>query len=160
MTALVALGLAGCFTADEPMVSDDQAVAPYGKITFWQADSPEDKTEFAREGKAYVAQTDDSTIALRFRDLGGDLYLAEVTGDRDGKIIRLYSLVKLDTAANTAATYKSVAEDSDARPGMTPCHREDIDAICIENMDAYIAFARKAIDDGAKPDTTYQVKFE
>ena len=31
---LAAFGLAGCFTSNKPLFTDDQAVAPYAKITF------------------------------------------------------------------------------------------------------------------------------
>ena len=77
ITLLAALGLAGCFTSTKPLFTDDQAVAPYAKITFVKHGSTDDKTALTREGKAYVTKTKDGTTTMRFMPLGDELYLAE-----------------------------------------------------------------------------------
>ena len=157
---LAALGLAGCFTSDEPLITDETATAPYAKITFAEEGSPKDKTTFVREGKAYVAKTDSGTVTMHFKALGDDLYLAQSAGEQDSKILRLYALIKLDPKKHLAMTYKSMAGEGDAGPGLPNCRRDDMDAICIEDVDAYVALAKAAIAAGAKPDTTYNVTFE
>ncbi len=160
ISLLAALGLAGCFTSDKPLISDDQAAAPYAKITFAEQGSPEDKTTLTREGKAYVTHTDDGSMAMRFLPLGDDLYLAESTGEQKGAILRLYAVLKLDAANGTAVTYKAMAGDGDSGTGLTSCNRQDMDMVCIEDVNAYVALAKAAIATGAKPDATYSVTFE
>ena len=157
---LAAFGLAGCFTSDTPLFTDDQATAPYATITFAEANSPEDKTTLSREGKAYVAHLDDGTVTMRFLPLGDDLYLAESSGDQGGKVMRLYAVVKLDKAQNLALAYKAMAKDDDVGPGLPNCKRDDIDGICIEDVNAYVALAKAAIAKGTEADTTYSVSFE
>ncbi len=157
---LAAIGLAGCFTSDKPLFSDDQAVAPYAKITFAEQGSPDDKTTVIREGKSYVAKLDDGDMTMRFMPLGDDLYLAESSGEQDGQLLRLYAVVRLDTAQNLAMAYKVMATDGDAGQGLSTCQRQDMDIICIEDVDAYVALAKAAIAAGADPDTTYSVSFE
>lgn len=155
-----ALGLAGCFTSDHQLITDDQATAPYARITFAEQDSPDDRTTLTRQGKTYVARVDDSTITMRFRSFGDDLYLAESTSEEDGKVQRLYAVLKLDPAQNLALAYKATAHDSDVGPGLPACKRDDMDMVCIEDVDAYVALARAAIAAGAPPETTYTVSFK
>lgn len=157
---LAALGLAGCFTSDTPLFTDDQAVAPYAKITFAEHRTPDEKTTLTRQGKAYVAELDDGTLTMRFLPLGDDLYLAETAGEQDGKLLRLYALIKLDLAQNVALAYKVVAEKEDAGPGLTSCRRDDMDMICVEDINAYAALAKAAIAAGAEADGTYDLTFE
>ena len=53
-----------------------------------------------------------------------------------------------------------MAKDDDVRPGLPKCQREDMDAICIEDVDAYVALAKAAIAAGAEAESTYSVSFE
>ena len=156
---LAGLGLAGCFTSDQPLFTDDQAVAPYAKITFNEAGSP-DKTTMVREGKGYVTRTDDGTMTMRFMPVGDDLYLAESTGQMGDETLRLYALVRFDKAQNTAMAYKVMAEESDAGEGLQTCQRQDMDMICVGSADAYVTLAKAKMDSGAEPDSTYTVTLE
>jgi hypothetical protein len=157
---LAALGLAGCFTSDQPLFSDSQAVAPYAKITFAENSSPEDTTTVTRQGKSYVAKLENGTMTMRFMPLGDDLYLAETAGEQDGTVQRLYAVLKLDKAQGLALAYKVMAQDEDVGPGLPKCKRDDMDAICIEDVNAYAALAKAAIAANAKPDTTYKVTLQ
>jgi hypothetical protein len=157
ITLAAALGLAGCFTSDAPLFTDDQAAAPYAKITFAEAGSPEDATTLTRDGKTYVARLEEGTMTMRFMALGDDLYLAESAGEQDGRIERLYAVLKLDTAQNEALAYLVMAKDKDVGPGLPKCQRDEMDAICIADVNAYVALAKAAIAAGEKPDTTYSV---
>ena len=157
---LAALGLAGCFTSTKPLFTDDQAVAPYAKITFVKHGSTDDKVALTRHGKAYVTKTKDGTMTMRFMPLGDALYLAESTAEMKGKSMRLYGVVKLDTAKKLATTYKTYARDGDIVPGLTACEKGKTDTVCIEDIDAYVALAKAAIAAGGKPDMTYDVTLE
>ena len=96
---------------------------------------------------------------MRFMPLGDDLFLAESSGEQQGQAIRLYAVIRLDRTKNVAMTYKSTADKSDAGPGLPSCRRQDMDMVCIEDVDAYVALAKAAMASGAKPDTTYDVTF-
>ena len=160
LSLTAALGLAGCFTSDKPLVTDDTAVAPYAKITFVPKASPDDKSTFVRDGKSYVTRLEDGTVTMRFMALGDDLYLAESAGEQEGQLLRLYAVVKLDPKKHLAMTYKSLAHDDDTGAGLTACRREDSDMVCIEDVNAYVALAKAAIASGAKPDTVYDVTLQ
>jgi hypothetical protein len=154
---LVAAGLAGCFTAEEPLLTDDNSVAPYEKITFRDKGSA-DASMLTREGKAYVAVSEDGKLVMRFMPLDRpDLYVAQVTGDEDGKPTHLYAIIKVDLTSGIANTYKAVASDEDVGPGLRKC--EDY-MVCIDDLDAYIARAEDAIDAGAEADGTYEITVE
>lgn len=160
LSLTVALGLAGCFTSDKSLVTDDKAVAPYARITFVPKASPGDKSTFVRDGKSYVTRLEDGTVTMRFMPLGDDLYLAESAGEQKGELLRLYAVVRLDPKKHLAMTYKSLASDNDAGTGLTACRRDDSDMVCIDDVNAYVALAKAAIASGAKPDTVYDVKLE
>ncbi len=159
VSLFAAFGLAGCFTSDRPLFGDDQAVAPYARITFAEHNSPEDKTTVTRAGKAYVGKIDNGTMTLRFLPVGDDLYVAESTAEQQGKTQRLYAVVRLDAKKNRAMAYKAMAHDGDAGPGLVACG-DNMDMVCIEDVAAYEALARAAIAAGAEPDTIYDVSFK
>jgi hypothetical protein len=149
---LAAVGLAGCFTSDQSFLTDDNSVAPYATITFRDKGS-NDASRLTRHGKAYVAEGSDNGVTMRFMPLDRpDLYVAEVSGNASGVQRRLYAVVKVDFATGTAQTYKAIAGDDDAGPGLRACEDH---MICIDDLKAYIASAEAAIDAGAEPDATY-----
>jgi hypothetical protein len=158
MTLTAALGLGGCFTSDAPLFTDDQAAAPYAKITFARYSAQDDMTTATRTGKAYVTKYDVGSMTLRFMALGDDLYLTESASDVGGKIQLLYAVVRLDATKTKAMAYKVMAHEGDLRPGLSHCGHGEM--ICIEDVDAYVALAKAAIAAGEEPDTTYSVMFE
>jgi len=154
---VAAIGLVGCFTSDQPLLTDDNSVAPYAKITF-RDEGSSDASLLTRQGNAYVAQGSDNGITMRFMPLDRpDLYVAEVSGDDNGEQRRLYAVVKVDFAKGTAETYKAIAGDNDAGPGLRACEDH---MICIDDLKAYIASAEAAIDAGAEPDGSYDITVE
>ena len=156
-TILLAFGLAGCFTSDKSLISDADSATPYAKITFGEK-SAKEPTVLTREGKGYVSKQKDGTLTVRLKPVETDLYLVEMSGPgKDGKVMRLYALLKLDRAANTAATYKAMASKADIGPGLRDCKDN---TICIDDVNAYITLAKAAMTSGKKPDTTYNVKLE
>jgi len=151
---LAAIGLASCFTSDQSLLNDDNSVAPYATIAFRDKGSS-DASRLTRQGKTYVAEGSDNGITMRFMPLDRpDLYVAEVTGNDNGEQRRLYAVVKVDVAKGTAETYKAIAGDNDAGPGLRAC---DDHMICIDDLKAYIASAEAAIDAGAEPDGSYDI---
>jgi hypothetical protein len=160
VSLLPMLGLGGCFTGDQPLFTDEQAVAPYTTITFTEHSSPGDKTILTRDGKAYVAKIDGGSMTLRFMPIEDDLYLTESAAEQDGKTMRLYAVVKLDANNRTATAYKAMAGEHDSGPGLTACKREDADMVCVDDVNAYVALAKAAIASGGKPDMVYDVTLE
>ncbi len=153
LIVLAVIGLTGCFTSDQALLTDGDSVAPYASISFRDKGSS-DASLLTRQGKAYVAQASDNAITMRFMPLDRpDLYVAEVSGTDNGDQRRLYALVKVNFAAGTAETYKAIAGDNDAGPGLRACEDH---MICIDDLKAYIASAEAAIDAGAEPDGSYQ----
>ena len=61
---LLASGLAGCFISEGPLISDEQAAAPYEEITF-QAEGESDGTVGVREGNAYMLRDQETEIIER-----------------------------------------------------------------------------------------------
>jgi hypothetical protein len=157
LAATALLALAGCYTADAPLLTDDNSVAPYAKITFTERGTGDAPDVMEREGKVYVDHQVDGNRFLRFMAVRPDWYIAEMSGkDEDGAVQRLYALVHLDVAKNTAETYASVGDETDAGPGLRVCEA----GVCIEDLAAYIAHATAKADAGGKPDTVFDVTVE
>lgn len=144
------LGLAACFTSETPLINDGMAVAPYGTITYAQEGSDK-KQVLTREGNTYLVQGEAGST-IRFAPVGDDLYVAQATADDNGKSVLLYALVAVDPDAGVARSYKAGGKPGDAGPGLHECGN---DLICIDDLDAYIALAKKAYEDGATPDAIY-----
>jgi hypothetical protein len=158
---LIAAVLSGCFASETPLIADKDAVAPYAVITFRETDSDEAQT-LRRSGTAYVADDEDIDLVVRFMPLaerGWDTgwYVAEATGSRDGEVMRIYAVVEADFDDLTAATYVAVADDGDTGAGLAGCGDG---IVCIDSLNAYLDFARAKIDDGADPDTEYDITLE
>lgn len=157
LAATVLLALAGCYTADAPLLTDDNSVAPFAKITFVEHGSADAPDVMLREGKVYVDHQKGGDRFLRFMLVRPDWYVAEMTGkDEDAAEQRLYALVHLDVANKTAATYASVGDEKDAGPGLRVCEA----GVCIEDLAAYVAHAVAKADAGGKPDTVFDVTVE
>jgi hypothetical protein len=155
--AAALLALAGCYSADAPLLTDDNSVAPYAKITFAERGTGDAPDVMLRQGKLYVDHAKDGDRFLRFMPVRPDWYVAEMTGrDEDAAEQRLYALVHLDPDMKTAETYASVADEKDAGPGLRICEA----GICIEDLAAYVAHAVAKADAGGKPDTVFDVTVE
>jgi hypothetical protein len=153
----LAAGLAGCFTSDKDLIGDADSATPFTKITFAEQNAKE-RTTATRTGKVYVAKQKDGSLTLRFKAVGTDLFLTEMSGrDKNGKVERLYALLKLDRATNTATTYKAIASKEDIGPGLRDCKDG---TVCIDDLNAYLALAKAALAAGGKPDATYKVTLE
>lgn len=156
--ATLAAGLAGCFTADEPLLNEANTIAPYERITF-QAEDDNELTTLVREGSAYRAVDEDETLFVRFMQLDPpELYVVEVSGESGpGEVTRLYAMLRVDFANKRAEAFKAVAMDGDTGPGLRAC---DDDTVCIDDLDAYVALGKAAIDAGDAPQVTYSITVE
>lgn len=153
---LLTLGLTGCFTSEQSLITDKAAVAPYEQISF-QAEDDSQVTTGLREGNAYILQGQDTDIALRFMDIGKGAYIVEVTGVEGTNIVRLFGALQIDFDAGTASAYKVFGSAGDLGPGLRSCSD---DTICIDDLDAYVALARAEIESGAEPDAVYAITVE
>jgi hypothetical protein len=158
--ALAGASLAGCFVSKDPLIEGSQAAFPYDKIVYAEQGS-RDTTTIIRKGSAYLLQpkSADEEGHIRFLKVADDLYVAQLDFVENEQVHYLYGFLKVDLPGKTVASYKSIAGDGDASPGpgLSHCDEEDVKQVCIDRLDAYVDYARKAIDGGAKPDTIYTI---
>lgn len=158
--ALASASLAGCFVSKGPLIADDEADFPYAKIVYSEQGSSK-ATTIVHQGSAYLMQPmrSDSDGHVRLHKVADDLYLAQLDFVENDQPHYLYGLLKVDLAAKTVASYKSMAGDADKElgPGLSHCNEADVQQVCIDRLDAYVDYARKAIAAGVKPDTVYMI---
>jgi len=153
---LFAQWLAGCFISEAPLIGPQDAAFPFETITYREPGSPIETT-LTHEGDAYLVRSSDSSeiAQMRFRDLGDNLYLAQITGeDRNGKLSTLYGVVRLNRGDMTAATYMAVGRDSLAQEGLRDCGDG---ILCIDDVDVYLKLAKARIAANEEPDTVYEI---
>ncbi len=157
LAALALIGLAGCFTSDKPLVTDETSATPYKKITFY---NEEDKPlVYVLDGKRYKATGEDGQATyLNLKAVDADTFVAQLTNDEtdttDPHI--LYGFMQIDAAANQARLWKMIGTKDDVRPGLRACN----DVICIDDLDAYIAYAKASMAAGDTPDSEMKVDLE
>ena len=84
------LSLSGCFSADKPLLTDDNSVTPYPTITFAEQGSGDTPDVMTRQGKAYINHAKDGDRVLRFMAVKNNWYVAEMSGaDEDASVQRL-----------------------------------------------------------------------
>ena len=154
---IASLGLSACFTAEKPLLTDDNSIAPFARISFVEHGSSDTPDVMIRAGKAYVDHQKDGDRTLRFMAVKESWYVAEMSGaDEDATVQRLYALVHLDLATKTAETYASMGDAKDVGPGLRACEA----GICIDDLAAYVAHAEAKADAGGKPDTVFDITVE
>jgi hypothetical protein len=157
MAAIALLALAGCYTADKPMISDADAATPYAKITFRARGEDDAPTTFTLAGRHYIARVEDTDVLLRFLALPkANWFIAEMSATDGGEESRLYGLINVADDAKTAYAYATVGRSRDAGPGLRACKG----GICIDDLAAYIRHANAVVDAGAAPDVTYDITVE
>jgi hypothetical protein len=80
------IGLAACFTSDEPLITDEMAVAPYARITYVQEGTDEQQV-LIRDGNGNAVEGEPGS-AMRFAPVADNLYVAQATSDDAGKAHR------------------------------------------------------------------------
>lgn len=158
--ALAGVGLAGCFISTDPLISAGEAAFPYHKIVYTEQGSTKQMT-MIHEGSFYQVQetSSDTKGQIRLLKAADDLYVVQLDVRDKSKVEYLYALLKVDLSAKTVASYKAMAENADAEPGpgLRRCDDHDTEQVCIDRLDAYVDYARKAIAAGAKPQAVYTI---
>jgi hypothetical protein len=131
VAALICAALAGCYSSEKPLITDDDSVADYAKLVFTSAEPDNQRSEFAREGQHYVTKGDDRTV--------------------HGET--LFGYLHMDVAKGQAETWRTYGTDADIQPGMHKCK----DSVCIDDLNVYIAYAQKAVAGGDKPDSIFKL---
>jgi hypothetical protein len=146
--------LSGCYISETPLVDARDAVFPYKTISYREANGG-DLMTMVREGGAYVMRKEGEPeeLQFRFKKIGGDLYLAQLSADQGGKPAILYAVIKVDWKKKTAESYKAVADMSEEGPGLRKCGNSEL---CIDDLQVYLKLARAAVAAG-KPATTYEI---
>ena len=156
LAVCLAFGLAGCFTGETPLIDDEHATAPFAKIFFW-IEGDTDLAIAVRLGKTYFVTDGEEEYQLRFKDIGDGLLVTEMTGDSDGKVFRLYAVLRVDVASRRAFAYKARASARDEMTGLRKC---ESGFICIDDLNAYAALGRAAIAAGEEPADVYVFTLE
>lgn len=156
LAALAALVVSACYTSNAPLVSDGDAVAPYASLTF-DSEGDSAPVAFARNGSTYVATSDEGDVLLHLRPIEADYYVAQLTGpDPEDTPRYLYGYMRLDAGAGTADVWMSMGTAADIRAGLSACDN----IVCIDDLDAYITYAKEKVAAGAAPDNTLKVTTE
>jgi hypothetical protein len=150
--ALACAALAACYSSDKPLITDADSVAEYSKLIFTSPEPDNQRNEFTREGKHYLTKGEDHTVRLHLKRVDGDYYVAQLTGDNDGET--LFGYLHLDVAKGQAETWRTYGTDEDVQPGMHKCK----DSVCIDDLNVYIAYGKKAVDAGEKPDSVLKLE--
>lgn len=154
---LICFGLMGCFTSDGPLIGAEDATFPFERIVFAEVSRPDDRQSWARNGDAYgwrIDEGNDREASMRLKAAGENLYVVQMEFTDSGETQRLYALLRADKPAKRVYSYASIRPDAfDARPGLTICDS----FICIEDLDAYLAYAKGLIDADAPPDAEYAI---
>jgi hypothetical protein len=153
------LGVAACFTSPAPLIAPEDAAFPFERLTFRPAGDGGEVQTLTRDGDVYRftnADEPDKHALLRLRAVGENLYVVAFwePAEDAGRTPTLYALLAADLPANRVLSYASIKPDDFAPvPGIVPCDRE----ACIEDLDAYVAYAKGRIDAGIPPDVTYEI---
>ena len=151
------VGLTACFTSEKPLISAEDAVFPFEHIVFGEASRPDDRQTWTRKGDAYSFRPDDSAdreALMRLKAVGENLYVVQMEFTEDDKPNRLYALLKADVPAGRVVSYASVMPDEfEAQPGLSICEK----AVCIDDLDAYVAYAQARMAAGVPPDAEYRI---
>ncbi|MEQ8697464.1 MAG: hypothetical protein RLT05_12985 [Bauldia litoralis] len=151
---LAAASLSGCFTSDAPLIDQDEADFPFEAIVY-QGEGRDEVQTLIRKGDAYVVEPADIEMRVRFLAVGDDTYVALAEGSDGDETAVLYTFLKVDMAAMTAESFASMApEDGIDRPGFSDCGDR---GTCVDDLDAYIAYAQARVAAGDLPDIVYTI---
>lgn len=157
LIVLACFGLAACFTSTEPLIGPEDAAFPFERVVFAEVSRPDDPQIWTRKGDAYSFRPDESEereALMRLKPAGENLYVVQMEFIEDGRPMRLYALLGADLPANRVQSFAAIMPDGFvAAPGLSICDK----SVCIEDLDAYIAYAKGRIDSGSPPDVEYRI---
>lgn len=161
LAVLLALagGLSACFTSKTLLVAADVAVFPYERIEFRVVDGDGTIQTLERAGDAYLyrPEPDGDSGFVRLMAAGAGTFVVQFwvgldSEEKDKQV--LYALLVADPAGKRVASYASVKpDDFTPPPGLVACGQE----ICIEDLDAYVTYARALVAAGGPPDQVYEI---
>ncbi len=155
--ALLCLGLAACFTSKEPLIGPEEAAFPFERIVFAEVSRADDPQTWIRKDGAYSwrqDENDEREAVMRLKSVGEDLYVVQMAFTERNQPERLYALLKADLPAKRVYSFAGIKPDAfAARPGLGLCES----AVCIEDLDAYVAYAKARIEAGDQPDAEYVI---
>jgi hypothetical protein len=157
--AVVPLALSACYTAEVPLVTEANSVAPYAKIGF-REEAAKEVTTLTRSGTAYTLPSADGqgAITLRFMAAGRpDWYVVQVTSPSGGTGPGLlFAVIRIDLAKRQALSFRALGDLQNPGPGARNCN----DLVCIDDIRAYANAAIAYAEMGGPPDATYEVTVE
>jgi hypothetical protein len=155
---LICLGLGACFTAKEPLIRPDEAVFPFERIVFGEVTRPDDRQSLTRKGDAYSFRpdaSDEREALVRLKQVGDNLYVFQMEFPENERTERLYAMLRADVAASRVQSFAAIRPDGfEAQSGLSICSD---DLVCIDDLDAYVTYAKGRIDAGAPPDAEYRI---
>lgn len=155
--AILCIGLAACFTSKEPLIGPADAAFPFERIVFAEVSRADDPQTWVRKGDAYSWRQDENEereAVMRLKTVGDNLYVVQMEFVEQDQPERLYALLKADLPAKRVYSFAGIKpDDFAALPGLVLCSSN----VCIEDLDAYVAYAMGLIDAGAKPDAEYAI---
>lgn len=161
LAVLLALagGLSACFTSKTLLIAPDAAVFPHERIDFRVVDGDGTIQTLERAGDAYRyrPEPDGDSASVRLMAAGADTFVVQFwTGldseEKDKQV--LYALLVADPAGKRVASYAAVKPDAfTPPPGFVSCGQD----VCIEDLEAYVAYARGLVAAGAPPDQVYEI---
>jgi hypothetical protein len=103
-----------------------------------------------------VSHGPDGNAFLRLKAIEGDYYVAQLTGGSGDTLQILFGYMRIDPSGKSIDLWKVVGTKADARPGLRECK----DGICVDDLNAYIAYAKEAVTAGAKADMSMKIAVE
>ena len=152
LIALLATGLAGCFSSQATLISADEADYPFKVITYTPA-GEDDEITLKRTGDHYVNPDAPDEVTVLFKALGGNLFGVQLTEIKNQKKQHLYGIIKLAPDKTSFEVIKGEAEDHDlaaarkGEAGLTICRHDD-GTVCIASLKALAAYTVKAAPSG------------
>lgn len=157
MLAFLCFGLTACFTSAEPLIGSADAVFPVERIVFVEVSQPETRQVWTRKGDVYAYrpdEKDEQEANMRLKTIGDNLYVAQMEFTEQGRAERLYAVLRADLPAKRVFSYAAIKPDAfTTQPGLRLCDSN----VCIDDLDAYVAYAKSRIDAGVAPDAEYQI---
>ena len=161
LIALMLPLLTGCYQAVKPMISDEDAVFPFTRLTYKEVGENEQFT-LVRKGDEYIDPEDETAPKVRFRELRPNVYLAQGRfGIEDAEFYSL-AVVEADLSKPEVVLHAGFADKSGppadklADHGFAGCdHLENM--ICLDNIDSYLTYALARLDGGETPDIKFEI---
>lgn len=145
--ACISLGLSGCFTSEQPLVSAGDADFPFESLTYHQADS-EDRVTLLRVSDGYrPASEADADDRVLLKAVGEGLYVAQVRAPGSDEGRYLYGLIRVANDRMSFVMTASEASETDLAAvragvaGLFIC-KDDRHLVCVDDLVGYADYAQ------------------